>query len=110
MLKTWFTHIIYEQCINIAFGNVTKNFVVPQNIFSVGQKFSTLYLKYNQWSITTPYEVILENAVILEKAGSLLYIEYDIMQIVDGPDGMHREAVIRDVDEVLIDDITRVVY
>jgi len=110
MLKIWFTHAIYEQCLNSLFNNMSKNFATKIDKFKVGQSFAAIYLIHDQWSVTTTYEVILENAIILEINNNVLFVEYDIMEIIDGPNDKHTVSIVRDVDEVLIEDIIRIDY
>jgi hypothetical protein len=110
MLKTWLQHSLYEQCLNTLFKSLHSNFITISERFRVGDSFAALYLCYDEWSVTVPYEVLLENAVILGVDKNTLYIEYDIMSIVEGPDNKQVITTIREVDEILISDIIRIQY
>ena len=111
MITIWLKHAIYDRCLQTLFTSISKNFATTKIQFKVGQRFTTMILNYNQWSITDDYEVILDNAEIVDIVGDILYVEYDVYVVNDNADATNIQEAIsleRDIDEVLISDVVQV--
>ena len=108
MLKIWLLNLLYENCISALFESLHTNFITTLVLYKIGDSFNAIYVCYDNWDIEAPYEIEFVNAIIVDKQGDLLHIEYDVMSVMSGLNNTTTNITIRDIDKAHISDITRI--
>ena len=67
MFRTFFKHVIYEYCIELAFDNLRKNFPQSKSKFIQGQKFQAIEFEVDDiwWGIEEVEVLYCDDKVLI---------------------------------------------